>query len=54
VVRLRLVGCLLLSLQGELRSIIKQLAAGHFVWQEFVMGCAMLLLLLGLKAAAKQ
>jgi hypothetical protein len=38
--------------QGEVRSIIKQLVAGHFVWQELVMGGCMLLLLLGLKAAA--
>ncbi|WIA23008.1 hypothetical protein OEZ85_001360 [Tetradesmus obliquus] len=42
------------ALQGEAHSIIQQLSAGHFVWQEFVMGCAMLLLLVGLKAASKR
>lgn len=40
------------NLQGEWTQIIRQLQAGNFVWQEFVMGLSMIILLVALKYAS--
>lgn len=42
------------TLQGELGNIIQQLQKGKFVWQEFVMGMAMLGFLVSLKFIQKK